>query len=170
MSEERLLKLNDDLLLLTGQTMEELFPQELRDECQKHSGPLVYEREMKVRTLALEDYHEREIKRLTLDDPAVEIDKRSIIDSLKDAMKKLSWREREIIKLRYGLGDGYSYTLEEVGHIFKLQRERVRQIEAKAIRKLQQPSCTRHLENWVEAPEEEEEEPPLRSPLSIAKD
>jgi hypothetical protein len=48
--------------------------------------------------------------------------------------------EREIVKLRYGLGDGYSYTLEEVGHIFKVTRERVRQIEAKAVRKLQQPS------------------------------
>ena len=54
-------------------------------------------------------------------------------------LKTLSYREREIIKLRYGLGDGYSYTLEEVGHIFKVTRERIRQIEAKAVRKLQQP-------------------------------
>ncbi len=45
-------------------------------------------------------------------------------------LKTLSYREREIIKLRYGLGDGYSYTLEEVGHIFKVTRERIRQIEA----------------------------------------
>ncbi|MEM1305693.1 MAG: sigma-70 family RNA polymerase sigma factor, partial [Planctomycetota bacterium] len=51
-------------------------------------------------------------------------------------LKTLSYREREIIKLRYGLGDGYSYTLEEVGHIFKVTRERIRQIEAKAVRKL----------------------------------
>ncbi|MEZ6104659.1 MAG: sigma-70 family RNA polymerase sigma factor [Pirellulaceae bacterium] len=49
-------------------------------------------------------------------------------------LKTLSYREREIIKLRYGLGDGYSYTLEEVGHIFKVTRERIRQIEAKAVR------------------------------------
>jgi RNA polymerase sigma factor (sigma-70 family) len=54
---------------------------------------------------------------------------RSRIDRV---LKSLSYREREIIKLRYGLGDGYSYTLEEVGHIFKVNRERIRQIEAKA--------------------------------------
>ena len=44
-----------------------------------------------------------------------------------------------VSRLRYGLGDGYSYALEEVGHIFKVTRERIRQIEAKAVRKLQQP-------------------------------
>ncbi|MBN2216591.1 MAG: sigma-70 family RNA polymerase sigma factor, partial [Pirellulales bacterium] len=60
-------------------------------------------------------------------------------------LKTLSYREREIIKLRYGLGDGYSYTLEEVGHIFKVTRERIRQIEAKAVRKLQQPSRSQDL-------------------------
>jgi RNA polymerase primary sigma factor len=56
---------------------------------------------------------------------------------LAKVLKTLTYREREIIKLRYGLGDGYSYTLEEVGHIFKVTRERIRQIEKKAIRKLQ---------------------------------
>jgi RNA polymerase primary sigma factor len=48
----------------------------------------------------------------------------------------LSFREREIIKLRYGIGDGYTYTLEEVGRIFKVTRERVRQIEASALEQL----------------------------------
>ena len=51
-------------------------------------------------------------------------------------MNRLSYREREILKLRYGLGDGYEYTLEEIGHIFKVTRERVRGIEKKALRKL----------------------------------
>jgi DNA-directed RNA polymerase specialized sigma24 family protein len=55
---------------------------------------------------------------------------------VRSVLRKLTYREREIIKLRYGLGDGYSYTLEEVGHIFKVTRERVRQVENKAIRKL----------------------------------
>lgn len=50
---------------------------------------------------------------------------------------KLSFREREILKLRFGLGDQYTYTLEEVGHIFKVTRERVRQIEKKALAKFQ---------------------------------
>ena len=61
-------------------------------------------------------------------------------DKIEDVLKTLTYREREIIKLRYGLGDGYTYTLEEVGRIFKVTRERVRQIEAKAVRKLQHPA------------------------------
>ncbi|XOV77118.1 MAG: sigma-70 family RNA polymerase sigma factor [Phycisphaerales bacterium] len=58
---------------------------------------------------------------------------------IEKALLTLTYREREIIKLRYGIGDGYTYTLEEVGRIFKVTRERVRQVEAKAIRKLQHP-------------------------------
>jgi RNA polymerase primary sigma factor len=71
---------------------------------------------------------------------------RQKIDSL---LKTLTWREREIIRLRYGLQDGYTYTLEEVGRIFKVTRERVRQIEAKAVRKLQNPVRSRHLEGFL---------------------
>jgi len=68
---------------------------------------------------------------------------------ISKVLKTLSYREREIIKLRYGLGDGYSYTLEEVGHIFKVTRERIRQIEAKAVRKLQQPSRSAELVGFL---------------------
>ena len=53
---------------------------------------------------------------------------------ISDVLKTLTYREREILKLRYGIGDGYTYTLEEVGRIFKVTRERVRQVESKAIR------------------------------------
>ena len=69
---------------------------------------------------------------------------------IQTVLKTLSYREREIIKLRYGLGDGYSYTLEEVGHIFKVTRERIRQIEAKAVRKLQQPSRSQELVGFLD--------------------
>ncbi len=65
-------------------------------------------------------------------------------------LKTLSYREREIIKLRYGIGDGYTYTLEEVGRIFKVTRERVRQVEAKAIRKMQHPVRSRKLEGFLD--------------------
>jgi RNA polymerase primary sigma factor len=65
-------------------------------------------------------------------------------------LKTLTHREREIIKLRYGLGDGYTYTLEEVGRIFKVTRERVRQIEAKAVRKLQHPVRCKQLEGFLD--------------------
>lgn len=71
-------------------------------------------------------------------------------DKIEHVLKTLTYREREIIKLRYGLGDGYTYTLEEVGRIFKVTRERVRQIEAKAVRKLQHPVRSRQLEGFVD--------------------
>ncbi|MGE3806647.1 MAG: RNA polymerase sigma factor RpoD [Gemmataceae bacterium] len=71
-------------------------------------------------------------------------------DKIECVLKTLTYREREIIKLRYGLGDGYTYTLEEVGRIFKVTRERVRQIEAKAVRKLQHPVRSRQLEGFLD--------------------
>jgi RNA polymerase primary sigma factor len=71
-------------------------------------------------------------------------------DKIEHVLKTLTYREREIIKLRYGLGDGYTYTLEEVGRIFKVTRERVRQIEAKAVRKLQHPVRSRQLEGFLD--------------------
>ncbi|MCI0378238.1 MAG: RNA polymerase sigma factor RpoD [Gemmataceae bacterium] len=71
-------------------------------------------------------------------------------DKIDQVLKTLTYREREIIKLRYGLGDGYTYTLEEVGRIFKVTRERVRQIEAKAVRKLQHPVRSRQLEGFLD--------------------
>lgn len=70
-------------------------------------------------------------------------------DKIESLLKTLTYREREIIRLRYGLGDGYTYTLEEVGRIFKVTRERVRQIEAKAVRKLQNPVRSQQLEGFV---------------------
>ena len=69
---------------------------------------------------------------------------------IEQVLKTLTYREREIIKLRYGIGDGYTYTLEEVGRIFKVTRERVRQVEAKAIRKLQHPVRSRKLAGFVD--------------------
>lgn len=68
---------------------------------------------------------------------------------INDVLKTLTYREREILKLRYGIGDGYTYTLEEVGRIFKVTRERVRQVESKAIRKLQHPVRQRRLANFL---------------------
>ncbi|NUQ62456.1 MAG: RNA polymerase sigma factor RpoD [Pirellulales bacterium] len=71
-------------------------------------------------------------------------------DRIEALLKTLTYREREIIRLRYGLGDGYTYTLEEVGRIFKVTRERVRQIEAKAVKKLQHPVRSQQLEGFLE--------------------
>ena len=72
---------------------------------------------------------------------------------INDVLQTLTYREREILKLRYGIGDGYTYTLEEVGRIFKVTRERVRQVESKAIRKLQHPIRRQRLSNFLNGDE-----------------
>jgi RNA polymerase primary sigma factor len=86
----------------------------------------------------------------TAESPATGAGQEMLRTRINKVLKTLSYREREIIKLRYGLGDGYSYTLEEVGHIFKVTRERIRQIEAKAVRKLQQPSRSQELVGFLD--------------------
>lgn len=68
---------------------------------------------------------------------------------IKRVLKSLPYREREIIKLRFGLGDGFTYTLEEVAQVFKLSRERVRQIERDTLRALRHPVRARKLEIYV---------------------
>ncbi|MCH8149749.1 MAG: RNA polymerase sigma factor RpoD [Planctomycetes bacterium] len=86
----------------------------------------------------------------TADSPVTTAGGDMLKDRIEEVLKTLTYREREIIKLRYGIGDGYTYTLEEVGKIFKVTRERVRQVEAKAIRKLQHPVRARKLEGFLE--------------------
>ncbi len=85
------------------------------------------------------------------DNPADSAMQEMLKDKIDHVLKTLTYREREIIKLRYGLGDGYTYTLEEVGRIFKVTRERVRQIEAKAVRKLQHPVRAKQLKGFLNA-------------------
>jgi RNA polymerase primary sigma factor len=85
-----------------------------------------------------------------VDSPVASAIQEMLKERIDSVLKTLSYREREIIKLRYGIGDGYTYTLEEVGRIFKVTRERVRQVEAKAIRKLQHPVRSRRLEGFLD--------------------
>jgi len=85
-----------------------------------------------------------------VDSPVASATQGMLRERIDVVLKTLSYREQEIIKLRYGIGDGYTYTLEEVGRIFKVTRERVRQVEAKAIRKMQHPVRSRKLEGFLE--------------------
>ena len=84
------------------------------------------------------------------DDPLKGTNQAALKSSIARALDGLSYREREIIRLRFGLADGYSYTLEEVGTIFDVTRERVRQIEAKAVEKLRQPGADVDLASFVD--------------------
>ncbi len=83
------------------------------------------------------------------DNPVRNANNAILRQKIESLLKTLTYREREIIRLRYGLGDGYTYTLEEVGRIFKVTRERVRQIEAKAVRKLQHPVRSQQLAGFL---------------------
>ena len=71
-------------------------------------------------------------------------------DKLEDVLTSLTERERKVLELRFGLTDGYSRTLEEVGKQFKVTRERIRQIEAKALRKMRHPTRLRQLQGFLE--------------------
>jgi RNA polymerase primary sigma factor len=71
-------------------------------------------------------------------------------ESVEVALESLSERERQVLRLRFGLEDGRARTLEEVGREFRVTRERIRQIEAKALRKLRHPSRSRKLRDFLE--------------------
>ena len=90
----------------------------------------------------LEDHREH--------DPLHDTHQQALKHRIEHVLSELGHREREILRLRYGLADGYAYTLEEVGQIFSVTRERVRQIEAKAVRKLQQPESSQALASFVD--------------------
>ena len=94
------------------------------------------------------------------DDPLCEMNQSSLKARIAEVLSALDYREREIIRLRFGLADGYAYTLEDVGKIFSITRERVRQIETKAIHALQHPTRARQLAAFVERP--------IAAPISYA--
>ncbi|NLY00851.1 MAG: sigma-70 family RNA polymerase sigma factor [Rhodopirellula sp.] len=83
-------------------------------------------------------------------DPLDEMNRELLRSRIADALKLLDYREREIIRHRYGLADGHCYTLSQIGKIFSVTRERVRQIETKALQKLQQPGTSRTLASFLE--------------------
>jgi len=147
--------LADELLKLTGQTMEELFPAELRGATDFLAASKTIEMTKEIDTKMLMAPGQ---ERFLLPHPEESAISHELKDAVADILRTLTYREREIIKLRYGLGDGYSYTLEEVGHIFKVTRERIRAIEAKALRKLQDPERSERLRAFSAEPENSEEE------------
>ncbi|HEY1581914.1 MAG TPA: RNA polymerase sigma factor RpoD [Chthoniobacterales bacterium] len=84
-------------------------------------------------------------------------------EKIKDVLETLTDRERQVLEQRFGLVDGYSRTLEEVGRQFRVTRERIRQIEAKALRKMRHPTRIRQLEGFLEAADLQTTAAPTRS-------
>ncbi len=86
------------------------------------------------------------------DNPMEEAGFAMLKEKIVDVLDSLTEREREVLEQRFGLKDGYSRTLEEVGRQFQVTRERIRQIEAKALRKMRHPTRIRKLEGFIELP------------------
>ena len=86
----------------------------------------------------------------TKENPEVVLDRICLKADLMELLRTLSPKEEQVIRLRFGLDDGYTRTLEEVGKEFNVTRERIRQIEAKALKKLRNPSRSYKLEDWLE--------------------
>ena len=97
------------------------------------------------------------------DDPLIELTNESLKEKIEVILQDLSFREREIIKLRYGLHDGCIYTLEEVGKIFSISRERVRQIEFRALQKLKSPARANLLRDFMDCSNVETQDSVLAS-------
>ncbi len=89
------------------------------------------------------------IKDEVLPSPPDKVIQINLREKIEEALKNHTHREATILKMRFGLGDGNEHTLEEVGHQFKVTRERIRQIEEKALRKLRAPSCSRKLKSFI---------------------
>lgn len=127
---------------------EVLFPEELYEKMMELPATTVVELSS-FSNLALPEKHELLSLPAPEEDPLSQADRQELGEKIQDLLKTLTFREREIIKLRYGLGYDYIHTLEEVGKIFKITRERVRMIEAGAIRKLQDPARSNRLKPFV---------------------
>jgi RNA polymerase primary sigma factor len=82
--------------------------------------------------------------------PSNNITQEMLRNRIEDVLGSLSLREREVVKLRFGIGRENTYTLEELGKKFKVTRERIRQIEIRALKKLQHPVRSRMLEGFLE--------------------
>ncbi len=85
-----------------------------------------------------------------VDSPANTAAYRLLSEQINNVLKTLPAREQKVIRMRFGLDDGYSHTLEEVGYVFKVTRERIRQIEAKALRRLRHPTRARKLKDYLD--------------------
>ena len=88
-------------------------------------------------------------KRQDIENPEQDVAKTLLREDLEGVLATLSPRERDVLRLRYGLDDGRMKTLEEIGQIFDVTRERIRQIEAKALRKLRHPNRNGVLKEYI---------------------
>jgi len=144
------LKVKENLESLTGQTIDELFPESLRKAVELRAFVSQVEQVIEVPEEALLAYAEQTAERMRIPSPVTSAEQSELAIAIAKSIKTLSYRERETLIMRYGLNGSSVYSLEEVGYIFKTTRERIRQIEAKAIRKLQQHERSKLLSGFLD--------------------
>ena len=105
---------------------------------------------MPVEGRNIKDIHVNATKRNDAPAPADAASHTLLREQLGDVLKTLTPREEKVLRLRFGLDDGRPRTLEEVGKEFNVTRERIRQIEAKALRKLRHPSRSKKLKDFID--------------------
>ncbi len=124
---------------------EMLFPKEYRDAVDKKLGRPI----TRVFDIMALPEHRSFILPDTADSYEIEEMKENLINALDKSLDLLTEREAKVLKMRFGLSGGNEYTLEEVAYEFRVSRERIRQIEAKALRKLKHPIRSKNLENFI---------------------
>lgn len=147
------------LLILTGKTMDELWPDELKSQ-DFLNRPMVVEHTGMIKLQRVSLQHEEVMALPALsDNPEVQAFENERAAAIDRVLKSLTWREREVVKCCYGLNGVFPMTYEEVGRIFKVTRERIRQIESKAIRKLQHHTRSDELAKFLNGyPESQSDE------------
>lgn len=143
-------KAHDAILAKINTSLDECWPPEVRQfiDGSRELKSLILEQTQEVPLARLTG---QVMQTLTVDGDAEQLaEQDELRGKIRDVLKTLSYREREIIKLRFGLEGGVPFTLAETGKVFGVQKERIRQIEAKALRKMQQPSRSESLVGFMD--------------------
>ena len=147
----------DKFLLLSSQSYDDLWPAEVRAAIKggKIGQQIEMERDIGLLQIAAA-FKERNLLPAPDDAMIAEEDKQEDVAALNEVLRTLTYREREVLKLRRGIPAGATYTLEETGRIFKISKERIRQIESRAMRKLE--TRLRRLKRFADAEQERSQE------------
>lgn len=143
--DEAILKKLEKLL---GKLREDIFPDFFRSKEWRETRAQLPKEHIVVREIPVQKLLQS--GRLMLTSPEVEYDKKELREQIAHVLKSLSSKEQKIIELRFGLGDEETHTLKEVGDVFGVHQERVRQIELNVLRKLSDPSISNRLRTFVE--------------------
>lgn len=147
--QDRIDGLEKALFELTGQTLIELFPADLREAILNNAAPKTVERRLRIKAASLAQLGSSQSERLLIPSPIDTAEAIEQVERIARVLKTLNQREQLIVTRRFGLDGAPSGTYEEIGRALSVTRERVRQIEARAIRHLQHPDRSASLVDYI---------------------